>query len=891
MESLMARFIQVVRFLATLVGCSLEEAFRRPLTFQLFTDPTPRPKPDPLARIIHASLKDCGETIERLNRQRAGAFVCVNLTDLRGRRKANILKIVGYHADLDFKDAVVSVSFQIVMDALPIRPTMVVRTPGGLHLYWLLVAPLSCEGEARWVEHEAELKAIQRYLARFGADSNACTIERVLRVPGFSHHKADPQVVELVQSDGPRYSREQIRDAFGITELETVLKPALVTPTVHRSTRGGNEGRGLLERAARYLDTLPGGVEGNNGSKTTFVAALKTITHFDLSVDEALDLMARIHNPKCVPEWSMGELMHKVECAWNKAQTSPHLGDWAKPAWNPSMTIPRPADSNKASQPSNPPPQVEKPSSHVENPAPQVVPRATNPTWKAPEPIKAELLPVPEFTPELLPEAIRGWVLDEGNRMPCPIEFVAVAFLVSLGAAAGAQVAIHPKALDSWAVVPNLWGGIVGPPSAKKTPALSSALAPLEFLIEKASEAFKKDQAVFSAENIIRKALQSELTKRIEVTAIKSGKADAQSLSSELVNLDGQFGPVPIQKRYKTNDCTVEKLGELLRDNPAGLMVLRDELVGLIDSWDREGREGDRTFFLEGWNGTQPFVTDRIGRGTITIPNLCISIIGGIQPDKLVAYLEHATHSLANDGMLQRFQLLVFPNPRRWEWRDMPPDKLMRERIFSIFEAVATLDPVAWGATPKDDSVRFPFFRFDEAAQEVFIRWSADLHLNKLPNEDQPIIAQHLAKYDKLFPALALVFHLLDCAARGTRGAVTVESALLAEAWCEYLEAHARRCYGLLLDDGLRAAQAIAAKLKVGRLSDGFTVRDVRRHQWRGLTTDESIQAALDWLEDCHWIKSEEIGGTGPGTGRRTTRYRINPSIRERDEGESGRED
>jgi hypothetical protein len=475
--------------------------------------------------------------------------------------------------------------------------------------------------------------------------------------------------------------------------------------------------------------------------------------------------------------------------------------------------------------------------------------------------------------------------------MPCPVEFIAVAFLVSLGAAAGAQVAIHPKALDSWAVVPNLWGGIVGLPSAKKTPALSSALAPLEFLIEKATATFKKDQAVFQAENIIRKALQSDLTKRIEVTAIKSGKADAQSLSSDLVNLDGQFGPMPIQKRYKTNDCTVEKLGELLRDNPAGLMVLRDELVGLIDSWDREGREGDRTFFLEGWNGTQPFVTDRIGRGTITIPNLCISIIGGIQPDKLVAYLEHATHSLANDGMLQRFQLLVFPDPRRWEWRDMTPDKVLRERIFSIFEAVATLDPVAWGATPKHDSVRFPFFRFSEAAQEVFIRWSAELHLDKLPNEDQPIIAQHLAKYDKLFPALALVFHLIDCAAKGTRGAVTVESAVLAEAWCKYLEAHARRCYGLLLDDGLRAAQAIAAKLKVGRLSDGFTLRDVRRHQWRGLTKDESIQAALDWLEDCHWIKSEESGGTGPGTGRRTTRYRINPRIRERTEDESGRED
>ena len=74
-------------------------------------------------------------------------------------------------------------------------------------------------------------------------------------------------------------------------------------------------------------------------------------------------------------------------------------------------------------------------------------------------------------------------------------------------------------------------------------------------------------------------------------------------------------------------------------------------------------------------------------------------------------------------------------------------------------------------------------------------------------------------------PALGLIFHLVDCAAHGVNGPVTKESALRAAAWCEYLEAHARRCYGLLKDDGLRAAQALAVKLKHGALDDGFTLR------------------------------------------------------------------
>ena len=93
-------------------------------------------------------------------------------------------------------------------------------------------------------------------------------------------------------------------------------------------------------------------------------------------------------------------------------------------------------------------------------------------------------------------------------------------------------------------------------------------------------------------------------------------------------------------------------------------------------------------------------------------------------------------------------------------------------------------------------------------------------------------------------------------------------------------EAHARRCYGLLADDGLRSAQALADKICKAKLSDGFTARDVRRNQWKYLTTDLAVQAALDWLEDEGWLRANEVGGSGPGTGRRTYRYSINPKTK-----------
>ncbi len=500
--------------------------------------------------------------------------------------------------------------------------------------------------------------------------------------------------------------------------------------------------------------------------------------------------------------------------------------------------------------------------------------------WPAPRPIVADLKPVPAFEPDiLLPEALRAWIMDEAERMPCPPDFIAAAALVSLGSIIGARCAVKPKSRDNWLVVPNLWGGIVGDPSAKKTPAWSAALKPMDRLIAKAIEEHQAAAADFETEKVVFDAQKAAIEGRIKEAAKKPSKGDPAIIAHELRSHGEQEPDAPKLRRYKTNDSTVEKLGELLRDNPSGLLVLRDELVGLIATWEREGREGERAFFLEAWNGHQSFDTDRIGRGHISIPNLCASIFGGIQPDKLTVYLEQATHALANDGMLQRFQMLVYPDARRWEWRNRAPDRYARDAAFGVIEKLAEFDPVAWGATPADDLCKFPHFFFDEEAQEIFIEWSGDLHRSRIADEDEPIIRQHLTKFDKLFPALALIFHLVDCAADGIFGPVSKDAALRAAAWCEYLEAHARRCYGLLKDDGLRAAQALAAKLERGKLDDGFTLRDVRRNQWRGLTADDAIQAALDWLEDEDWLRSEVTGGTGPGSGRRTVRYSINPAV------------
>ncbi|MEO6320114.1 MAG: toprim domain-containing protein, partial [Polaromonas sp.] len=78
--------------------------------------------------------------------------------------------------------------------------------------------------------------------------------------------------------------------------------------------------------------------------------------------------------------------------------------------------------------------------------------------WPAPTPLPDALPPVMAFDAELMPLALRAWVMDVSHRMQCPPDFPAVAALVAISSLIGARAVVQPKARDDWQVVPNLWG-------------------------------------------------------------------------------------------------------------------------------------------------------------------------------------------------------------------------------------------------------------------------------------------------------------------------------------------------------------------------------------------------------------------------------------------------
>ncbi len=329
---------------------------------------------------------------------------------------------------------------------------------------------------------------------------------------------------------------------------------------------------------------------------------------------------------------------------------------------------------------------------------------------------------------------------------------------------------------------------------------------------------------------------------------------------------------------YLVNDTTVEKLGELLNHHPNGLLLFRDELSGWLHTMDRPGHENDRAFYCEAWNGTSAYTYDRIGRGTLHIRAACLSVLGGIQPGPLERYLREVFGGRGDDGLLQRFQLAVWPDGAGpWRHVDRWPDAAARARVVEIFQRLNTLDPAAVGAEELTPEER-PFLRFEAEAQELFDGWRAELEHRLRAEEDHPVLLSHLAKYRSLMPSLALIVHLIDGVDAGTSGLVSCAAAAQAAAWCEYLAAHARRLYAAVTDSARVAAALLATRLAAGRLASPFSAREVYRQEWTGLTEPRVVQAALECLEELGWIRSEAF--RPPDGGRPTVRFHLNPRLR-----------
>jgi putative DNA primase/helicase len=193
--------------------------------------------------------------LHRVNQvERRGVFFVVNAG---GHKDAEITRVTAHFVEAD--DVPLETQWDHLM-AFPLPPSIVVRTRKSLHGYWLMAdpvpegdrgtlpvsapgmtsgnVPLSCVGNVTpnapaTDPHLSHFRAVQKQLAaHFGGDPVIANPSRVMRLPGFFHHKAEPAAVNcLLFEPGRRYTQAELGLTLAALHPEAGTSPGTAATT------------------------------------------------------------------------------------------------------------------------------------------------------------------------------------------------------------------------------------------------------------------------------------------------------------------------------------------------------------------------------------------------------------------------------------------------------------------------------------------------------------------------------------------------------------------------------------------------------------------------------------------------------------------------------------
>lgn len=198
------------------------ELFGKQHSFQTFDDKTKNKK---ITKQLHGTIQEHFAELTLLNKKGAGIFFTVNQTDLKGRSRDHIKNVRAVFIDLD--GAPLPKQFDL-------KPHCIVNTsPGKYHCYWL-VDDMQLETFTLYQQALAK---------RFNSDPCVKDLSRVMRVPGFYHHKKNPypiKILEMYQREP--YKKNEIRDTLNL--IRPVVKKINYEPVTINGKYAGSHMRG-----------------------------------------------------------------------------------------------------------------------------------------------------------------------------------------------------------------------------------------------------------------------------------------------------------------------------------------------------------------------------------------------------------------------------------------------------------------------------------------------------------------------------------------------------------------------------------------------------------------------------------------------------------------------
>lgn len=317
----------------------------------------------------------------------------------------------------------------------------------------------------------------------------------------------------------------------------------------------------------------------------------------------------------------------------------------------------------------------------------------------------------------------------------------------------------------------------------------------------------------------------------------------------------GECGDMPVPRRLRIDDITMEAAQEVARYSPEGILAMQDELSGWFGGIEKysggKGSAKDRSFWLRAFGGGH-YAVNRISRKPFLIENLSISVFGGIQPDAIRRVMADAT----DDGLIQRFFPVVL-RPAEIGADDLPADALgdydaLIERLSQII--------------PPSNFFGDKVLTFDTEAQALRAELEVKHHgMVRAMETVNKKMSSHLGKYDGIFPRLCVIWHCIENAnAEILPDIIAYDTANRAARFLhEYILRHAMVFYGTLL--GLTEDQDIIEDVAGYILAHKVETVTMRTFQ-RGSTrmrklTRQQVEPLCHQLEALGWLENIDARG------------------------------
>lgn len=418
--------------------------------------------------------------------------------------------------------------------------------------------------------------------------------------------------------------------------------------------------------------------------------------------------------------------------------------------------------------------------------------------------IRQEAYNIKETYPQfnVFPSKVQDIIYNLGRYENYNIEYCASVILSAAASAIGNACQIHIK--GAWYNSPALYMMLVGRPGLGKTPPMGFLYKPLRDLDE------------------VRLNEYCEAMKAFD------------SLSG-----DGPAGESPKLIKAVISDFTAEAMISAHYNNPRGVSVVVDEILGFFKSINRyNNRSNLIELFLTAYSGQPLDFIRKSEKYPTHIRHPCINLLGSIQTSLLGNVL---CDEFESNGLLDRF-LFVYPKDKRIsEWslstsplNDRPDIEGEWSRILSsLLSLPCLLDNIS--------NLRPHFIEMEAVAKECFYDWNNSIirAVNSVSNDME--VESRKMKLNSNAGRIALILQLLKWASgEGHMDYVDLESVSGAIDLIDYYEQTYDRIKTLAQDKPQDGSSWIL------RLNDEFTTKDAERAAMQAGLSRRSVYNALD---------------------------------------------